>query len=67
MNIVLALLSVLFGAYFLYMGVQGLWRGTITSGVHTYTGCMANIISGIFLIIGLFSLVVALNFFQSPD
>ncbi|WP_041330227.1 hypothetical protein [Roseiflexus castenholzii] len=65
MNIIWALLSVLFGAYFLHLGIQGFRRGTITYRLHTYTGCLAKVVSGFCLLIGLGGLLIALNFLQS--
>lgn len=65
MNIIWAFLSVIFGAYFLYLGVQGFRRGTITYRWHTYTGCLAHVVSGSCLLIGLGGLLIALNFLQS--
>jgi hypothetical protein len=65
MNVIWALLSVIFGAYFLYLGVQGFRRGIITYRQHTYTGCLAHVVSGSCLLIGLGGLLIALNFLQS--
>ncbi|GIV99874.1 MAG: hypothetical protein KatS3mg058_1278 [Roseiflexus sp.] len=65
MNTIWALLSVLFGAYFLYLGVQGLRRGTITYRWHTYTGCLAKVVSGSCILIGLGGLIIASGFLQS--